>query len=612
MKILPVTFLQNTENNSPKVQYKMFETHQDTFTRTTTQSSPSFRNKVSIVELAQKAIKDPECMRQYAAFTAEAFLALLGIAGGKGLIDKVKTDDNAGNSGITFKLNIQQENKDEEINPNTSEQEIQDLRKENARLAQENTELKQKNAALMAENPLAKPELSSDSSEAKTDAQAENPVQNHIHRCRHIKFPKKNAGRLSDGQKQLKAIAEKLRVNKEYCAKLTAICAKSLEKDVYIIDGKKTDNSKLAMMLAKELTENKKEPEAVIDKYYKLYGLENAETKTQAQKTSKKKSVKTVKKQEENHSDNKTSDTQKEDGTSNSAQVQMAAFENTEQKNESGVKGQISAPKDVEQKDEQSSQVDDKKQTRITPSSAPAQSAVDPLGTCHVEVSDSDMNLSQLHASGEYVVLINPKSDVYSYYDPAAYNQDEYTIFKNMQRRFESAVFKNKKDTEKVSWMTRKETAYKVTDNAVENEIRSLIGESACENLTPEDAEEVADAINADERFGEYFTLHAAIRLIDRFANFIDSDLTLEEQCHEMLDNFVNIVQRAFHNRINIKLYVEEGTGRFGERIYISPSTYYEQDKEYFNDRPLIFGLGKIFSHSSTDRQPVIVTLFNN
>ena len=76
MKILPVTFTQNAGNITQKVQYSRFETPQDTFTRTTTQSSPSFRNKESVMELAQKAIKNPECMRQYAAFTAEAFLAL--------------------------------------------------------------------------------------------------------------------------------------------------------------------------------------------------------------------------------------------------------------------------------------------------------------------------------------------------------------------------------------------------------------------------------------------------------------------------------------------------------------------------------------------------------
>lgn len=588
MKILPIVYSQNSINKNEQIRYSRFESSQDTFTKTSVTGSPSFGNNGSIIKIAQEVINSPDLRQKYAEFTAGAFLALLGIAGGKEFIDKLK-DDASGSDGITFKLNIQQDNENSGINQisNDSEQEIKDLKDENERLTKEIAELKQQYAALTGGNPPIESEQSPSTSEDETDK----PIQTHKHRCVHVKFPKKNAGKLSEGQRQLKSIAEKLRLNKDECAKLTAICAKSLQKNVYIIDGKKFDNSKLAGNLAKELEENRKEPEAIIAKYYKLFGLEDTENSVQ---TVEAPSVATEEEQNGNFPA-----TSKSEAAVPETEVQEEESEQTTGAKAKENSTEISKQENVANQNTSSSPKENSSNT------APR------IDACHINVTNYEIDPSELHAKGKNVVLIDPKSDVYSYYDYSAFDHDIYTIFQNMQRKFESAVYKNKRDTQRVNWIATRGTVYGVTENAVENGIRSLFGESACEHLTTDDTAEVAYAINADRRFGKYFRLHGAIRLIDRFANFDDPDTPLEEQCHEMLDCFENIVKRAFHNRINIKLYVDEN-GDFGERIAISPSSYYEEDKKYFKDKPLILGLGKIYTPSKSDRPPIIITIFND
>ena len=596
MKILPVIYSQNTLNKNSSVRYDR-EIMQDTFKKT---SSPSFGHNEAIVKAAQEVINNPGAMQKYTKYMTEAFLFLLGMAG----LTEIKQNNSANN--------ITQEK----------------LLAEISRLKLENQQLREKSG-------LTPNEENADEQPAQNTANTATPAV-HKHRCVHVKFPKKNAGKLSEGQKQLKSIAEKLRLSKDECAKLTAVCAKSLEKKIYVVDGKKTDNSKLAMCLAKELQENMKEPEAVINKYYELFGLKDTETSAQTNGSNtdtEEKTERTIPEQTTEDTTKKSAEkTPSEQTTEDTAEKTTEATPSEQTTEDTAKKSAEKTPSKQTTEDtseaktdnvpsEQTTSVTDDKGKPNPTDNPPKRSRVytppvsgqiiDPLGTCHIEISPYQIDPSELHAKGQNVVLIDPKSDVYSYYDRLAFEHNVYTIFQNMQRKFENAVFKDKRNTQRVSWIATKGTAYKVTDSAVENAIKCLIGESACEHLTTENTSDVADAINADRRFGEYFRLHAAIRLIDRFANFDDPDTSLEEQCHEMLDCFENIVKRAFHNRINIKLYADDN-GDFGERVAISPSSYYEEDKKYFKDKPLILGLGKIYTPSKSDRPPIIITIYND
>ena len=577
MKILPVTYSQNSLNKAVPIRYSRFETPQDTFTKTQIASSPSFGNGSSFMNLAKDVLNNSDLRQKYAQFTAEAFLALLGIAGGIELIKTKKSENNGEVYEFLEKIPTILTTEEEKSSVSQDDAELKNLRIENARLMKENDELKKRNASLLAENSVTNNDAHSDVPIVNTQTITVSSTKVSKHRCKHVKFPKKS-GRLSKGQEKLKQVVQSLRLNNDECTKLTAICTKSLEKNTYIVDDRKADNSILALLLAKELEQNKKEPTAVIDKYYKLFGLNDSENQTHEESGNLE-----ITKQDNVPSSDSNIENQTTDRVPNTIpndKITVSAVTQIDTKRQNG----DSLP---------------------TPTSV-----ADPLGTCHVIMNEYDDPMS-LHAGGKSVVSIDAKAGLYSYYDPKAYEQDEYTIFKNMQRRFEAAVYNEKKATQKVFWITGRGTAYKVSDKDVEKEIQSLIGSSACEYLTLDDTAEVADAINADDRFGKYFKLHAAIRLIDRFANFDDPDMSIENQCHEMLDSFINIVKRAFYNRINIKLYVDE-KGNFGERIVISPSLYCEQDKKYFKDKPLIFGLGKIATLSPNDKQPVIVTVFND
>ena len=119
----------------------------------------------------------------------------------------------------------------------------------------------------------------------------------------------------------------------------------------------------------------------------------------------------------------------------------------------------------------------------------------------------------------------------------------------------------------------------------------------------------IAEIINNDKRFEKWFTLHAALRLIDRFVDF-NSNVSMKEQCKEIVDT----IEKTFIIMIKKGLLIvphisEEQTNDnneshnslyYGPNINISLDNFdeseheiREQFKKIFGTNTLTLGFGK-------------------
>lgn len=135
--------------------------------------------------------------------------------------------------------------------------------------------------------------------------------------------------------------------------------------------------------------------------------------------------------------------------------------------------------------------------------------------------------------------------------------------------RFEDYVSKG--GTVRTKWMHRNPVSEKVLADDIKHEIRFRQGgDCPYKNISVEDADELADLINNDSRFRDLFTLHSALRLIDRFVNF-NSDVPLEDQCHYAITKIYNALQKAMSNGVDIEVFEDYKHNAFAARMVIEP-----------------------------------------
>lgn len=133
---------------------------------------------------------------------------------------------------------------------------------------------------------------------------------------------------------------------------------------------------------------------------------------------------------------------------------------------------------------------------------------------------------------------------------------------------------------------------------------------------------EITDAINEDERF-QYFSLHGAIRLVERLVDF-QSDVSIKNQCTHILDRLFDLIEQALEIGVQVKtyMYTSRKTDKFDNIIVkIAPNVtipkelYTEEDKKLFKNDDLIISLCE---HQPGDdyvkslKQPLIKTLVIN
>jgi len=123
--------------------------------------------------------------------------------------------------------------------------------------------------------------------------------------------------------------------------------------------------------------------------------------------------------------------------------------------------------------------------------------------------------------------------------------------------------------------------------NDIKNEIiQRNDSTSPYHHIDENQAEILAEVINSDPRFKEYFTLHSALRLIDRFVDLKNEENDVETQTKIVLDNFFMAIEKAIKNGLEIEIYQFKDkhgnkTNMVGARMVIKPDR--QLNPEAFN-----------------------------
>ena len=80
--------------------------------------------------------------------------------------------------------------------------------------------------------------------------------------------------------------------------------------------------------------------------------------------------------------------------------------------------------------------------------------------------------------------------------------------------------------------------------------------------------DDIVDVLNSDEiGFKEMFSIHGALRFIERFVNF-DSDVSIEEQCRDLVSSLKEAIRTEMAKGIEIESY-DDIKGYKGAKIII-------------------------------------------
>lgn len=180
-------------------------------------------------------------------------------------------------------------------------------------------------------------------------------------------------------------------------------------------------------------------------------------------------------------------------------------------------------------------------------------------------------------------------------------SQDMAANISKLISRFQKKIYSDYKLKEKAGLLTEFETKspkwkynQKIPEHVLAEDIvkeiekvtaaQKTFGSCKYTNISEITPEEVASIINSDERFRELFTLHGALRFIDRYLDF-DSDVDFEIQGMKLLDELYKVIQKSVNDGVLIDSYVVEGY--YAPRMNISSENFDESAKEIFGNSDL-------------------------
>ena len=370
-------------------------------------------------------------------------------------------------------------------------------------------------------------------------------------------FPKKKVGVLSKAQKDLKSLTTGLNLNQEQGEKLTQICKELLQNGSHQIGDEIVDNKQITSDLVNRLiVSTKNDLSQIIDEFYEKCEIEPKNNSQNAQlyktETPKIAGVTVVGKIDL-------------DSIKDGRKIKNQATESTE-----GTKSDYVYTRT-------------EKRPRIK---KPA------------NAQDTDIDTSQLEVKSSQVSIFRI---------PGTVDDDVNKNLKQLLLKFEKQV---EKDIEKPYYQNNQRVSVKLLPNDTLTEL----SKSPYKNINKKNIAEITDSINADSRFHQMFTLHAAMRLIDRFVDF-NSDVTIEDQCHNILDNMVHVLQKSFKSGLEVRKYVDEN-GFIGLRLLISEDSYDNEARKVFGSYPFKLGICEYQPDSNffdkRIKQPLICTIFAN
>jgi len=193
---------------------------------------------------------------------------------------------------------------------------------------------------------------------------------------------------------------------------------------------------------------------------------------------------------------------------------------------------------------------------------------------------------------------------------------DSKGVLNKMTDLFELLMYQKYKDglIEKPKWKCNEPIGTHVTPEEIKNECfkqRKVNQTRAFNNINASNAYLVADIIENDPRYNEHFSLHGAMRLIDKFVNF-NSDEPVEEQSKKVLDCTMELIKDAAYYGVKVDPY-QDINNKYGLRMII-PTDYYSNDmQQIFGNKPLVIALSECQEGSRYDterKEGIISTVF--
>lgn len=567
MKILPSVFINQSRPVYQITPYKKQENGQDTFVKST--NSLAFTGNEEYQNPYQKVLQNPTLTQKVMELVTTAATILVGKAAG--IVPK--TPDNCIDVENICKDVVNEQNDDKEQILQYRD-EIDSLKGEIAHLQEENENLrklyesKSDSQADISENISKDNENEKDSvnpvSEATNDNEEQKPLPETDEYT--FEFPKKKAGILSKAQKELKEITMGLPLGVVSGQKLEQICKELLQNGSHPVEGEIVDNKDLIVDLNNRLISSDKENlDQIIDEFYKKCELVSKDAEIS--------------------------------GNTENPKVEIYETEKV-----------VLTPPKVLGKIDLSDK--DANKRRFKPASS-AQEDTDVqspkrTGKRPRIVRNAENSRSPERVDSE-MELMNDKTKVSIFRIPG-------TVDKNVMVNLRHLLVKFERQVEKENINPRYQHSRSLGQVFNEDILAELSApnDSPYKNINKNNAVEIADAINSDPRFCEMFTLHAAMRLIDRFADF-NSDVPVESQCHMILDKLTDVLQKSFKEGIEVRRY-KDPANRIGLRLSISEDVYDEEAKAIFGSYPFRLGMCENQPnpnfYSKYSKQPLICTIF--
>lgn len=368
-----------------------------------------------------------------------------------------------------------------------------------------------------------------------------------------FQFPKKKVGVLSRPQKELKEITTNLKLNEADGTKLMQICKELLTNNSHKIGDETVDNKILTTELNERLKQaNPEEIPQIINEFHIKCGL-------------------------------------------STPPAPVAESEGASATGGLKIKGRIN--------------LDEIKDGRKPKPAQNTQSA-DGDNVQSAPVRHKRPRISQSISGAvplsDKMEVIDEKTETYKFSIPGTADENVMKDMKRMLDSFEKAVSQKSKRR----FMYRQPLSVKVWEKDVLHEVEKP---KSYKHINKSNASEVADALNSDPRFHEMFTLHAALRLVDRFVDF-NSDEPVDEQCHFILDKLSEVLRKSLKDGVEVEAYEEESSSKVGARITINEGGYDDEAMSIFGTYPIRLGICESQPdpnyYNKYNKKPIISTIY--
>ena len=368
-----------------------------------------------------------------------------------------------------------------------------------------------------------------------------------------FQFPKKKVGVLSRPQKELKEITTNLKLNEADGTKLMQICKELLTNNSHKIGDETVDNKILTTELNERLKQaNPEEIPQIINEFHIKCGL-------------------------------------------STPPAPVAESEGASAAGGLKIKGRIN--------------LDEIKDGRKPKPAQNTQSADgDNVQSAHVRRKRPriSQSISGAISLNDKLEVIDAITETYKFSIPGTADENVMKDMKRMLDSFEKAVSQKSKRR----FMYRQPLSVKVWEKDVLHEVEKP---KSYKHINKSNASEVADALNSDPRFHEMFTLHAALRLVDRFVDF-NSDEPVDEQCHFILDKLSEVLRKSLKDGVEVEAYEEESSSKVGARITINEGGYDDEAMSIFGTYPIRLGICESQPdpnyYNKYNKKPIISTIY--